>query len=722
VRCSLLALSSYIDTELDMEPAGELEAHLVACDRCRTALGHLREESARIGGLARVHVPDDAVHELFSQIGLIAEEDDLPEGPVHHDRPAPVEAPPWFGAERGAALPWAPRPSAHDQSQPRELIGERSPSIAVADPPELFLWDESIDQIETAAPSPPPVRDVSTPAAQPEAHMPQPPQVNPEPQPPDLSTSAHVLNPPQLAAGPNAFQRLRDAVAVRLALRRGGGAAFDSGVEIVSGAGAPKWNQRTHTREWTDTAPVVARTATPAIPREQTPVVAPEATPVVVHVDTPFVAAAAVPVIAPEATPAMTPEAMPATAPSGTPDMTAGTDEPTELQSKHRPGRLRSFLGFVPDEPAHSDEYAGFDAVEPETDASYDAHDLDIPPAHAPASSGSREAMEATAPQDLADLLNEVASLAAPLDRASVPVTDESAAARTEEAPQKPSRWVEETPESRDIEYMGTSFAPTFAADAEPVSPLAFDDASETSAPPAPGRHVRRLHSQKPERRDWNPTLPVTGRHVLPLGGPAVGAADRDRRLWLFGAVTVVLILVGLLVGRQVTLTTPLVAATAPKATQAPVHAATPTVAPLPVATPAPAITPVIPSSPTPQQLTSAKTLGTGSSGFSVADVRYGEHPHDFRLVFDMAYPDTVTGDPNTVIGFDGPTTLYVEFTGVLGASDIATMPKGQVVVSVTALPMARDTSRLIFKITLSKNAPFDAYYLSGARLVIDVT
>ena len=46
--------------------------------------------------------------------------------------------------------------------------------------------------------------------------------------------------------------------------RRGGGAAFDSGVEIVSGAGAPKWNQRTHTREWSDSPPVVA-SATPAV-------------------------------------------------------------------------------------------------------------------------------------------------------------------------------------------------------------------------------------------------------------------------------------------------------------------------------------------------------------------------------------------------------------------------------------------------------------------------
>jgi hypothetical protein len=68
------------------------------------------------------------------------------------------------------------------------------------------------------------------------------------------------------------------------------------------------------------------------------------------------------------------------------------------------------------------------------------------------------------------------------------------------------------------------------------------------------------------------------------------------------------------------------------------------------------------------------------------------------------------------------PTTLYVEFTGVNGASDIASIPNGQVVVSVVALPMARETGHLIFKITLSKKAPFDAYYLSGGRLVIDVT
>jgi hypothetical protein len=690
MRCSLLALSSYIDTELDLEPAGELEAHLVACERCRTAISHLREESARIGALARVHVPDDAVHELFSQIGLIAEEDDLPKGPVHHDRPAPVEAPPWFGAERGAALPWAPRPSGHDQSQPRELIGERSPSVAVADPPELLLWDETIDQIATSVPSPPPVQHAPAPSptarVEPAFTTPEPPALHGEPQPPDLSTSAHVVNPPRLAAGPNAFQRVRDAVAVRLALRRGGGATFDSGVEIVSGVGAPKWNQRTRTREWSDHPPAVPQTAPPVVASAPAPVALTPDIPVMSQDD--------------------------------------AVDAPLQPPAPAKHGRLMRFLGFGYDEPLG------------------DA-DIDAPPAHSAApraethaealvsddatpdvtSDRTRGAVEATPPPELADVLNEVSSLAAPLERTSTPPVEVLAPVEspaTEVTRLAPSPWENDKPEPRDIEYMGQLVAPRFAADAEP-SPAAFDDDPNESLP-APGRHMRRLHSQKPERRDWNPTIPVTGRHVLPLGGPAVAAADRDRRLWLFGAVTVVLILIGLLIGRQVTQTAPLVASTIPKSTPA-VHASTPpTTAPLPVATPAPAVTPIIPAAPTPQQLTSVKTLGTGSSGFSVADVRYGEHPNDFRLVLDMAFPDSVTGDPDTVIGFDGPTTMYVEFTGVNGASDIATMPKGQVVVSVEALPMVRDTSRLIFKITLSKKATFDAYYLSGARLVIDVT
>ena len=652
MRCSLLSLSSYLDAELDSEPSGELEAHLLACDRCRTAIGYLREESERIAGLARVHLPDDAVHALFSQIGLIGEEDDLPPAPEHHDRPVSVEAPPWFGVERGKALPWAPRGSGHDPMSagpPRELIGGRSPITAVAEPPELYLWDEPMDQIETAsvpASMPEPAPAVPPPAATapavdwaipPEPRFdapaaagvaePLPPDVVPtEPQPPDLASSAPLAMEPSLAHPPNAFHRLRDAVAVRLALWRGG-SQLDSSVEIVSGAGAPTWNERAHQSSWTDSEPVVAMP-------DPDPVAGPELPPAGLPNPEPQVA-----------------EALEAAATAGTPV-----------------------------------------------------------PAASPAPAG------------LADLLSEVSQLAAPLERSHPPAGAVPPAAgvgpRTEPeaAPVPPT---DEPPELSPV----VTVEPILAPSTPRIEPIAPEDAPmqrEPAPQQRPGRHVRRLKAQKPERRTWDPTRPVTGRHVLPIGGPAVGAADRDRRLWVFGAATVAVMVVGLLVGRDVVQPSTHASTTVlrPRPTAA---ATTPvTQAPLPIATPLPAVT--VPPAPTAAQLTGVKKLGTGSVGFSVADVRYGEHPNDFRIVFDLAFPDTVSGEPATVIGFDGSTTMYIEFTGVTGTAPIATPPSGQVVASLEPLPMARDSDRLVFKMTLRHKAPFDAYYLPGGRLIIDVT
>jgi hypothetical protein len=659
VRCSLLALSSYLDAELEVAPTGELEAHLLACDRCRTAIEHLREESERIGALARVHIPDGAVHELFSQIGLIEEGDELPDAPLHHDRPASVEAPPWFGAERGRALPWAPRGGYESNpSHPRELIGERTPSVAVAEPPELFLWEEPMDQITTSTathtvPTPPPVpvhipKPVVEAPRAPEALIaaPQPPEIAAtEPQPPALDHAAPQPPMPHTDGAPNAFQRMRDAVAVRFALWRGAGSHLESNVEIVSGAGAPSWKQRAHPKAWSDSPAVVVAPEPPVAGQPVPPPVVP-------------------PVIEPEA-------ATPVVAKPPTPEVAAA-------------------------------EAAASEPVNTEPSAA----ELATP--------------------ELADILGEVASLAAPLGRNT---THSPAPVKPHRnghmgpmvAPLAvPEKLPELVDEPMDDDIPGEHLA---AVDAI-VAPDEFRDYTQPSAPSAPsgpGRHVRRLKSQTSDRRSWNPTQPRTGRHVLPIGGPAVAAADRDRRLWIFAAATVVVLVFGLLIGRTVTQTSPLAAphVTTPRPTA---HAtAAPTFAPLPVATPATAV-PTIPAAPTPAQLTGSHTIGTGSSGFSVADVRIGEHPNDFRLVFDLAYPDTVSGAPTTVIGYDGPTTLYLEFTGVTGTAPIETMPAGQVVVSVTPLPMVRNTNRLIFKITLRKNAPFDAYYLSGARLVIDIT
>jgi hypothetical protein len=659
VRCSLLALSSYIDSELEIEPAGELEAHLLACDRCQTAMGHLREESDRIGGLARVHIPDGAVHALFSQIGLIEEGDDLPVAPEYHERQVSIEAPPWFGAQRGKALPWAPR-GRDDRplaGEPRELMGGRTPHAAVAEPPELFLWDEPTDEAMTSPYSATPTAQaVPEPESIPEAMPPtrsepevfEAPELQgaaTEPQPPDVGFSPQ---PPQLRAGgtPTAFHRMRDALAVRLALWRGAGSHIDSGVEIVSGAGAPTWNQRAHPKAWSDSPPVVVASAPPVMDYPAPPPVVP-------------------------------------------PKRELGSETPSA--------------------------------------------DTTIPAGEAPSDTTSSPSLETsaanpdTATPELADVLGEVAMLAAPLGRGPTPTPQtavtapSTAAVEPMETPIEEAPVIHEAPASIEAAAMDDLSAAQIAAMDTLLSPDALreDEAPSNPAPP-PGRHVRRLKLQKPDRRAWNPTQPVTGRHALPIGGPAVAAADRDRRLWVFAAVTAAVLVLGLLVGKQVTQLRAPAAATIHRPTATAPAVIPPTATPFPVATAAPVVTG--PPAPAPQQLTGTKNLGTGSSGFTVADVRYGLHPHDFRLVFDLAFPSSVTGAPATVVGYFGPTTLYVEFSGVYGTAPIKTMPPGQVVVSVVPLPMVRNAGRLIFKITLSHNAPFDAYYLSGARLIIDVT
>ena len=479
MRCSLLALSSYLDSELSIEPTGEIEAHLLACDRCRTAIAHLREESERIGALARVHIPDGAVHELFSQIGLIEEGDELPVAPPYLARSVSTEAPPWFGAERGMALPWAPggRRNSKEGSEPRELIGGRSPGTAVAEPPELLLWDEPLDQIVTStipsSPSPPPAHVL--PAPEPEKPVEPTRAASPDvappvavPQPPDLRTSAPqppalgsaAPQPPQPYAGgtPKAVHKLRDAIAVRIALWRGGGAHLDSSVEIVSGAGAPTWNQRAHPKAWSDSPPVVVAPEPPAVTRP----------------------------------------------------------------SEHE------FTGRREEAPVVADRPPTVDAP--------------------------------IATPELADVLGEVASLAAPLGRTTAPLPDVAPIdvpkrgrdARPETAPKRvevpiedaaPVAGVvpttEDTPTVREADAVERPEETLAAVDAL-VSPDALQAYTEPSPPAGPGRHVRRLRSQKPERRSWNPTQPVTGRHVLPIGGPAVAAPDRDRTLWIFGAVTAV--------------------------------------------------------------------------------------------------------------------------------------------------------------------------------------
>src|ERR1019366_5359270 len=92
MKCSRLALSSYLDDELDPGRRAEIEAHLVGCERCQKGLECLREETERFGALGRVHVPDDAVSGFLQQLGLLGPGESLP--PRSPRPPDPPPAPP----------------------------------------------------------------------------------------------------------------------------------------------------------------------------------------------------------------------------------------------------------------------------------------------------------------------------------------------------------------------------------------------------------------------------------------------------------------------------------------------------------------------------------------------------------------------------------------------------------------------------------------------------
>lgn len=144
MRCSLLTLSSYLDDELDAAHRAECEAHLVGCQRCHDALEYLREEVSRLSGLGRMHLPDAAARALLVQLGLAAEEDDLPPRSPHA-APEVGDAPPWLAASvAGTALPWTPRrepvqapgfPPPAGPDQPSPLFPPGRPSAAPPPPP-----------------------------------------------------------------------------------------------------------------------------------------------------------------------------------------------------------------------------------------------------------------------------------------------------------------------------------------------------------------------------------------------------------------------------------------------------------------------------------------------------------------------------------------------------------------------------------------------------------
>jgi anti-sigma factor RsiW len=276
VKCSLLTLSTFIDGELPDDRRSEVDAHLVGCPRCSAGAATLREERDRVGRLARVHVDPESAQSMLEQVGIAVDS----VGPLAPSFAAPL-APqpsvaadqlPWQGGLRSPALPWTPRrpdapPQIIEAPAASSTAAELQPDLPLDRPgpasqswqpaAELMPASQEGDWADAAAVTesweaalPPPV-EVSahldeqwdlppgpvTPAQAARVvplEMAQPP-LSP-PLPPELPRAAQAPTRLATASGPGGFlTRMRDAVAVRMALSRGGDPTEQS-LQIVSGA------------------------------------------------------------------------------------------------------------------------------------------------------------------------------------------------------------------------------------------------------------------------------------------------------------------------------------------------------------------------------------------------------------------------------------------------------------------------------------------------------
>ena len=673
MRCSLLTLSTYLDGELAPDRSGEVEAHLVACQRCSSGLGYLREEKGHISALAVVHADDGAAEDLLGSVGLAL-------------LPAPVTAPPEPAPQFLLDLAESPRPSPvpplpDESGKYLELNGSPSPLAApemrapaetlAADPADLMpaesldthandhvdsaphevdtpLSDERVEEVAppvTPTPPAPPQWSQSYARETPLAHArdsapPSQPSAPSTPEPETVvpqflvdtavdATEQAVVPPhpapkrpsPSVALSGRASSllgRARDAVTVRWALMRGPSIddidEDDDSIQIVSGTGAPERRGSRANR----------------------------------------------------------------------------TDRDAFAPSK----------GAVPD---------AAQAFAPTDD---DTPDISFaPPEHTPLQRPAFTAQERLAARAAMEKLAAEGVLA----RDETPSQGGMLPTRSEDAVNEPPR----RSFSFDIQEQ-------VAPPGEFPRPLPRDD-----EPAQPGRHQRRLSGDGSRFKlptFTMPTMPRPARRA-PSRPSAVASPLGDRRLWIFGSVVLVALLIGLLVGKSVTPATHTIAPGAvpnptaialpsAHASAAPTAAATPasTPRPTPLPTPTPVPTPVVAN---PNQLTGAQNLGDGGTGFTVQDIRYGAHPGDFRIVFDLSG----SGSPTTTVGFGNATTLYVIFTGATGPASVAQPSAGNTATAVKLLQPSPIAGKTIYEFTLSGPAKLSTLYLqSPVRLVIDLS
>jgi hypothetical protein len=143
MKCSLLTLSCALDGELSRERQLELDAHLITCERCKTGMRYLREETERISLLAPVRLTTDKATALLERSRVLVSVTGSPRlpsvDPIAEDFDEPLlAAPDPFGAHGiGAAIlevPATPEPAA---DPPPFEVEEETSADPAAEKPEL---------------------------------------------------------------------------------------------------------------------------------------------------------------------------------------------------------------------------------------------------------------------------------------------------------------------------------------------------------------------------------------------------------------------------------------------------------------------------------------------------------------------------------------------------------------------------------------------------------
>ena len=131
MKCSLLTLSCALDGELSRDRQLELDAHLITCDRCKTGMRYLREETERVSLLAPVRLTSSTTTALLERSRvLVSAPDHAPEEPLDS------------ATEPGEEQLPDPMPSAPDPFGALGISAAILDSPAVQEPPDNIPSDQ----------------------------------------------------------------------------------------------------------------------------------------------------------------------------------------------------------------------------------------------------------------------------------------------------------------------------------------------------------------------------------------------------------------------------------------------------------------------------------------------------------------------------------------------------------------------------------------------------